>query len=131
MAGNKRQKAQVKILGEIEKQLSIKAKKLGIEERFGAVNFEEMKEESARKILDDLNAEKTNLEYELHMKGVLDKDSTIKLEKINMYITKAQRVIEKHEKNIEKLTGKATKARADALQAAKKLAPPPKISISR
>ena len=127
----KRQKAQEKILGEIEKQLSIKAKKLGIEDRFSTVNFEEMKEESAKSILDDLNAEKTNLEYELHMKGVLDKDSTIKLEKINMYIVKAQRVIEKHEKNIEKLTGKVTKARAQAQEAAKKIAPSSNISVSR
>jgi hypothetical protein len=127
----RRKKAQEKILGEIQNQLKIKAKKLGVEDKFKDVDFEEMKVEGARKILDDLNLERANLEYELQVKNVLDKESTIKLEKINMYISKAMRVIERHEKMIEKLTGKTTKMHEAGKEAAKKIIENPKISISR
>lgn len=131
MAGNKRKKAQEKILSEIQSQLTIKAKKLDIMDRFSDENFETMKVDAAHNILDDLNSEKSNLEYELYMKGILDKDSTIKLEKINMYINKAQRVIDKHAKIVEKLTGKARDQMTKARDAVKKLVPPPRISISK
>jgi len=77
MTSKKRRKAQQKILSEIKSQLMIKAKKLNIEDRFSDINFEAMKQDAAKRILDDLNAEKTNLEYELYMKGVLDKESTL------------------------------------------------------
>jgi hypothetical protein len=131
MAGNKRKKAQQKILNEVKSQLHIKAKKLGIDHSFADANFETMKMEAARRILDDLNSEKSNLEYELYMKGVLDKESTIKLEKIQTYINKAQRVIGKYEKVIDKFAEKAAPNREKAKEAVKKLNPPPKISVHR
>jgi len=129
--GKRKKRAQEKILGEIKSQLTIKSKKLGIEDKFSELNFEEMKVEAAKSILDDLNSEKSNLEYELYMKGVLDKESTIKLEKIQTYISKAQRVIGKHEKALEKIAEKAAPNKEKAKEAVKKIAPPPKISISR
>jgi hypothetical protein len=128
---SKRKKAQEKILGEIKSQLTVKAKKLGIDERFSEVNFESMKVEAAKKILDDLNMEKTNLEYELYMKGTLDKESTIKLEKIHMYINKAKRVLERHEKTIEKIEQKKNPDKIKTQEAVKKLTETPKINISR
>lgn len=131
MASPKRKKAQQKILSEIKNQLYIKAKKLGVEDRYSEQNFETMKAEAARKILDDLNAEKSNLEYELYMKGVLDKESTIKLEKIQTYINKANRVIEKYEKILSKMGEKRTKAAEKGKEAAKKLEITPKISVQR
>ncbi|MFH1709844.1 MAG: hypothetical protein ABH860_02085 [bacterium] len=131
MTSKKRRKAQQRILSEIKSQLAIKAKKLSIEDRFSEVNFEALKLDAAKRILDDLNAEKTNLEYELYMKGVLDKESTIKLEKIQTYINKAQRVIEKYEKIIEKMAEKATPHKEKAKEALKKMVPTPKISVHR
>lgn len=131
MASNKRKKAQQRILSEIKSQLHIKAKKLGIEDRFSEINFESMKLDAAKRILDDLNAERSNLEYELFMKGKLDKESTIKLERIQTYINKAQRVINKYGKNIEKMAEKAAPHREKAKEAAKKLLPSPKISVHR
>ena len=119
------------ILSEIKGQLTIKAKKLNIEDRFSEINFEGMKMDAAKRILDDLNAEKSNLEYELYMKGVLDKESTIKLEKIQTYINRAQRVIEKYEKHIGKMQEKAAPHREKAKEAVKKITPTPKISVHR
>ena len=129
--GKRKKRAQEKILGEIKSQLTIKSKKLGIEDKFSELNFEEMKVEAEKKILDDLNSEKANLEYELYMKGVLDKESTIKLEKIQTYITKAQRVIERHEKTLEKMAEKAAPNKEKAKEAVKKFTPTPRISVSR
>ena len=131
MTSKKRRKAQQRILSEIKSQLTIKAKKLNIEDRFSDINFEAMKQDAAKRILDDLNAEKTNLEYELYMKGVLDKESTIKLEKIQTYINRAQRVIEKYEKVISKMGEKAAPHREKAREAVKKITPTPKISVHR
>lgn len=131
MTTKKRKQAQQKILSEIKGQLTIKAKKLGIEDKYSAINFESMKTDAAKKILDDLNAEKTNLEYELHMKGILDKESTIKLEKVQMYINKAQRVIARYEKTMHKIAEKAAPHREKAREAARKLTPTPRISVHR
>jgi len=127
----KRKKAQERILTEVQSQLKIKAKKLGVEDKYSTINFEGMKLDAAKKILDDLNSEKSNLEYELYMKGVLDKDSTIKLEKINTYINKANRVINKYEKNINKMEEKAAPHRKKAAEAIKKIFPTPRISIQK
>ena len=131
MTSKKRKKAQQRILSEIKGQLTIKAKKLNIEDRFSEINFEAMKMDAAKRMLDDLNSEKSNLEYELYMKGVLDKESTIKLEKIQTYINRAQRVIEKYEKHIEKMAEKAAPYREKGKEAAKKITPTPKISVHR
>jgi hypothetical protein len=129
--GKKRKKAQQRILSEIKSQLDIKAKKLGIEDKFSSYNFETMKLEAAKKILDDLNSEKSNIQYELYMKGVLDKESTIKLEKIETYINKAKRVIGKYERNIQKMEEKAHPHREKAREAVKKITTTPRISIHR
>ncbi len=130
-AGRKRKKAQERILAEVQKQLTIRAKKLGAEDVVSPLNIERMKVEAAKKILDDLNAEKSNLEYELYMKGVLDKESTIKLEKVNTYINRANRVMEKYQKTIDKLTEKETSAKEKGREAVKKLPGTPKISVHR
>jgi hypothetical protein len=127
----KRKKAQEKILGEVKSQLTIKSKKLGVEDKYSAVNFESMKMDAAKKIFDDLNIEKTNLQYELYMKGKLDKESTIKLEKVDMYINKAQRVIDKYDRNIKKMSEGASKDKLKAKDASKKIDLPPKISVHR
>jgi hypothetical protein len=131
MSTKKRKKAQQRILSEVKSQLTIKAKKLGVEDKYSALNFETMKMEAAKKILDDLNAEKTNLEYELYMKGLLDKESTIKLEKVQTYINKAQRVIARYEKSIGKIGSKKQLEREKGKEAAEKIAPTPRISVHR
>lgn len=129
---SKRKKAQQKILHELKSQLMTKAKKLGIEYDFSGVNFDLMKMEAARKIMTDLLAEKSNLEYELYMKGVLDKESTIKLEKINSYITKAQRIIDRYQIAIDKELAKKTPQKKEVREElAKKKKETPRISISR
>lgn len=131
MATKKQKKAQQRILSEVKSQLHIKAKKLGIDDRFSDINFETMKIEAAKKILDDLNSERLNLEYELFMKGKLDRESTIKLEKIQTYINKAQRTIDKYGRNVTKMAEKASPNREKAKEAAKKLTPTPRISVHR
>jgi hypothetical protein len=131
MATKKQKKAQQRILTEIKSQLHIKAKKLGIEDRFSELNFEAMKMDAAKKVLDDLNSERLNLEYELFMKGKLDKESTIKLEKIQTYINKAKRAMDKYGRNVSKIAEKAAPNKEKAKEAAKKLSPPHRISVHR
>lgn len=127
----KRKKAQQRILSEIKSQLTIKAKKLGIDDRYSGINFDTMKLEAAHRIHDDLNMEKLHLNYELRMKGTLDKESTIKLEKINTYLNKAQRVIQKYESHIERVAEMTGVPKEKVKAAVKKLTPTPKISIQR
>jgi len=131
MTSKKRKKTQQKILNEIKTQLHVKARKLGVEDRYSEINFEAMKLEAAKRILDDLKSEKTNLEYELYMKGILDKESKIKLEKIQTYINRAQRVIQRYEKNVEKMDTKASPNREKAKEAVKKITHTPRISVQR
>jgi len=128
---SKRKSAQQRILHELKSQLVTKAKKLGIEHDFSGVNFEMMKVDSVKRILGDLLAEKSNLEYELYIKGILDKESTIKLEKINSYIKKAERIIEKYQKMIDKEMAKLTPQKEEIKEELKRKKITPKISISR
>jgi hypothetical protein len=102
----KKKNSQKRILAEIQNQLMIKAKKLGVDHLYTPLRLEEMKLEAAKRIMGDLLAEKTNLEYERSLTGEQNKDSIIKLEKITAYINKALRVIDKHEKNIERMLAK-------------------------
>ncbi len=51
MATKKQKKAQQRILTEIKGQLHIKAKKLGIDDRFSELNFESMKMDAAKRSL--------------------------------------------------------------------------------
>jgi hypothetical protein len=131
MATKKQKKAQQRILTEVRSQLHIKARKLGIDDRFSEINFESMKMDAAKKILDDLNAERLNLEYELFMKGKLDRESTIKLEKVQTYINKAQRAIDKEGRNVSKLAEKAAPNKEKAKEAAKRFTHTPRISVHR
>jgi chromosome segregation ATPase len=116
-----------------KKRLEIEKAKVFEERAIVEVSLKAISEEveSIRKIVDDLNAEKSNLEYELYMKGVLDRESTIKLEKIQSYISRAQKVIDKYGKNIHKMAEKAAPNREKAREAVKKLVPTPKISVHR
>jgi len=127
----KRKQAQERILHELKSQLMLKAKKLGIDHEFSNINMTIMEKEAAEKILSELLAEKSNLEYELYMKGVLDKESTIKLEKIKSYINKAERIIEKYQKALDKEFDKKTPKKAEVKEALKKRTISPKISTQR
>lgn len=127
----KRKNSQKKILAEIQNQLILKAKKLGVDHLYSPLKMEEMRLDAAKRIMGDLLAEKANLEYERSLTGDLNKDSIIKLEKIKAYMNKAERVIEKHQKSIEKMLDKNVGNRHKTKAALKKHDIQPSVSVTR
>lgn len=107
--GNKRKKAQLRVLGEIKNQLILQAERWGKKDYYTPFKLEEMELEQCSKIRGELLAEKANLEYELHLVGSDKKDVLIKIERITSYIKRADWAEGRHQRKIsamiEKLTG--------------------------
>jgi len=102
----KSKKAQLKILNEIRDQLIRQAERWGKDGHYTPLKLEEMELEQGRKIRSDLLTEKSNLEYEMSMLGTDKKEVLIKIERLDSYIKKADRVILAHEKKIAKIIEK-------------------------
>jgi len=102
MARKNPKKGQLKILDEIKKQLILQAERWGRTDYYTPVRLEEMELGQCHKIISDLYMEKANIEYELETAGADTKAVAIKLEKLGLYIRKAQKVISKHERNLTK-----------------------------
>ena len=127
----RRKNAQKRILSEIQNQLMLKAKNLGVEHLYSPIRLEDMKLQEARKIMGDLLAERTNLQYERSLTGQTNKESIIKLEKIEAYINKCQRVIDSYERNIERMLGRNVSDPKKTKNALKKFDLTPTISSTR
>ena len=91
---------------EVKDQLLLQADRWGRKGYYTPLKLEEMELEQCRKIKGDLLAEKSNLEYEMSMLGTDKKDVLIKIERLESYIKKADRVIEGHEKGITRMLDK-------------------------
>lgn len=106
---NRKKKAQLRILGEIRKQLILQAERWGKKDYYTPSKLEEIELDQCHKIKGELLSEKSNLEYEMHMLDSDKKEVLIKLERLNQYLKRADRVVNRHEKNIvriiEKLIG--------------------------
>jgi hypothetical protein len=107
MAKNRnRKKGQMRLLTEVKDQLLLQADRWGRKGHYTPLKLEEMELEQCRKIKGDLLAEKSNLEYEMSMLGTDKKEVLIKIERLESYIKKADRVIEGHERGISKILDK-------------------------
>jgi hypothetical protein len=121
----KKQIAQKKLINELKNQLLVQAERLGIRDDYAPIFMEELKLDSVGKILTEFYMERANLEYELNMLGSNKKEILIKLERLNVYIRKAQalhvRHLGKFEDIIEKGMGdlKRTKRAIKKMQPAK------------
>ena len=102
----KKRNSQKKIINELKNQLLIQAERLGVRERYTPVYQEEIKVDSARRILGEFYTERSNLEYELNMLGSKKKEVLIKLERLNSYVRKAETILDKHGRAIEGLLEK-------------------------
>ena len=129
MAGRKRKRSRLKILNEIRSQLVLQAERWGRKEYYTPLRLEEMELEQSRFINGDLLAEKSNLEYELHMLGSNKHDLLIKMERLSGYIKKASRVIEGHEKSIKRTLDKLIKDRDKLDAVIKRLRPDTTFSV--
>lgn len=103
---SKSKKAQNRILTEIRDQLVLQAERWGRTDHYTPLKLEEIELEQCRKIRSDLLAEKSNLEYEMNMLGTDKREVLIKIERLDSYIKKADRVIESHERRIERMLDK-------------------------
>lgn len=106
--GTKRKKAQMLILEEVKKQLLLQADRWGRTGYYTPQKMEEMETEACQRIRSDLLAERSNLEYELLAIKSSKKDVDIKLSKLESYIKRADRLMKRHDKNIEKIIEKMT-----------------------
>ena len=105
MRKNKK-KAETKIIEEMRNQLLIQADRLGIKGQYSPQWFAEQRILASGKVLSELYAERSNLEYEMNMLGTDKKELLIKLERLNVYIKKAEalrgRYQGEHDKVIDK-----------------------------
>ncbi|MFH1761257.1 MAG: hypothetical protein ABIA63_09175 [bacterium] len=99
----KRKKAQDLIITEVKNQLLLQAERWGRKDYYTPLKLEEIELEQCNKIVGEFLAEKSNLEYELHMLESDKKDVLAKMERLQIYLAKSARVAKKHENNIGKI----------------------------
>ncbi|KAF0134342.1 MAG: hypothetical protein FD145_722 [Candidatus Saganbacteria bacterium] len=102
----KSKKGQFRVINEIKDQLILQADRWGKSGFYTPLKLEEMELEQCRKIKSDFLAERSNLEYEMCLLGTDKKEVLIKIERLESYIKKADRVIEAHERRINKMLDK-------------------------
>jgi hypothetical protein len=120
---NKKKNSQKKIINELKNQILIQAERLGIRELYTPAVMAELKVDSARKILNDFYAERSNLEYELNMLGSQKQEVLIKLERLNYYIRKAEGLREKNSKQLDNLLEKTVGDRKKTNRALRRVRP--------
>ena len=126
---SKQKRAQKRVLDEIKNQLILQAERWGRVGYYTPLKLTEMVLEQCRKIKGDFLAEKANLEYELHRVGTDKKECLIKLEKIQSYLKKADRVIARHQKSISKMLDKLVGNRDELQNALSYVLKEPKVSV--
>ncbi|MBI5700574.1 hypothetical protein HZC34_01850 [Candidatus Saganbacteria bacterium] len=125
----KTKKSQKSILNEIKTQLILQAERWGRKDYYTQDKLEEMELDQCRKIKGDLLSEKNNIEYELNMLDTDKKEVLIKLERLEAYLKRADKVIKKHEKTITKLYEKKIGDTEMIKKAARGYNVKPKISV--
>jgi hypothetical protein len=104
---NNKKKAEFKLIEEMKNQLLIQAERLGIRERYTPQWFAEQKILSAGQVLSELYAERSNLEYELNLLGSDKKELLIKLERLNVYVKKAEALRHKYQLEHDRVIDKS------------------------
>lgn len=103
---SKRIKAQMRIFRELETQLMTQAERLGIRDRYSPLRLKELEYDALKKHLIAFYQERANLEYEMQMLGTDKKETLIKLERLEVYIKRAERMGEMFESDIQKMIAK-------------------------
>jgi hypothetical protein len=105
----KKKKAEVKLIEEMRGQLMIQADRLGIKDQYSPQWFAEQKILASGKVLSELYAERSNLEYEMNLLGTDKKELLIKLERLNIYIKKAEALRSQFQGEHDQVTDKSFK----------------------
>lgn len=103
---NRQKKAQNKVLNEVLKQLVLQAERWGRKDYYTQEKIEEMVMEQCYVVKGELLAERANLEYELSSLDSNKKESLIKLERLQSYLSRADRVINQHKRMLFNFLGK-------------------------
>jgi len=127
---NKRKNAQKKLINELKKQLLVQAERLGVRDLYTPLALEEMRLDALRKILTEFYLERSNLEYELNMIGSNKKELLIKLERLNVFILRAQVLLQQKLEFCQKLLDKACGDVADVRRAVKRIEIPAKVQAA-
>jgi hypothetical protein len=104
---SKKKSSQLKLLDEMRNQLMVQAERLGIRDRYTPLYMLELDIDSCKKLLSELYSERSNLEYEMNMFGTNKKELLIKMERLNSYIRKAEKLQETYAAKLEKQLGKS------------------------
>ncbi|OGC06487.1 hypothetical protein A2526_03010 [candidate division WOR-1 bacterium RIFOXYD2_FULL_36_8] len=105
----KKIKAQMRVFQEMESQLLMQADRVGVRDDFMPSRLKEMEYDSLKKHILSFYAERSNLEYEMQMFGVDKKEVLIKMEKLEVYIRRAERLRELYDKYFQKSSEKQNK----------------------
>jgi hypothetical protein len=116
-------KAQMSIFKEMENQLLIQAERLGIREDYSPLRLKELEAEALNKHLLAFYTERSNLEYEMQMLGTDKREVLIKMERLGVYIRRAEQMVERQKKELGKILDKLCPDKAKANKAALSLAP--------
>jgi len=114
---SKKIKAQKMILNEVKKQLLLQADRWGRTGYYTPLKLEEIELDACRRIKGDLLAEKANLEYELQMMNDHRREIELKIQRLELYLNRADRVSKKHVKTIDKMIEKLVGDRKKTLGA--------------
>jgi len=99
----KGQKGKLRLLNEIRDQLILQADRWGKKDHYTPLRMTEMELEQARNIKGEFMSEKANLEYEMNMLGTDKREVLIKIERLDSYVKRCDRIIEQYEKRIGKM----------------------------
>ncbi|MBU0686571.1 MAG: hypothetical protein KKB81_01775 [Candidatus Margulisbacteria bacterium] len=128
--GNKKHKAELKVTNELLSQLILRAENLtGNKGYYSPLKLEEMALDACREIISDLLIEKANLEYELHSLGTDKKEASIKIERVNAYISRAENAKKQHILKIKKILGKQIGDEDELALAVARIEQKPTVSV--
>lgn len=125
----RRKKNQTKIIDEMITQLIDEAERWGKISYYTPLKLEEMALEQGKKLKGELLAEKSNLEYEMNMLGTNKKEVLIRIERLEAYIKKVDKLIMDHEKRISKILEPLTGDKKATQKAESIINKKPKISV--
>ncbi|MFH1387322.1 MAG: hypothetical protein ABIH50_06640 [bacterium] len=117
---SKKLKAQLRIFKELETQLMLQADRVGIKDRYESLSLRELEGEALQKHLVSFYQERSNLEYEMQLFGTNKKETLIKLERLESYIKRAERMAAATEQKIKQVAGRTGPDQDRALKATAK-----------
>ena len=122
----KKHKAEARVLSEMQDQLLLQADQLGIRDDYNPLNMCELEAEAFSRHLSAFYAERSNLRYEMQIFGTNKKDLLIKLERLDVYIKRSDKLRRRRVREIKDIIEAHM---PDGKKAKKLLEKKPEISV--